>query len=102
MTRFTQSLLLIWAIVTLVLSAWTCSMVDDMSRARRADSTLVKRLATDNETIAMLRAEVARIKAEQHETEVALDKEAIENSRLRDEVRVLRLNEALDKARRSM
>lgn len=90
-------LILIFGMELVILGA--CHSV---AARQQANTASIARLITDNEIIAMLRADLARTKGDQRETEAALDREALENLRLRDEVHLLRLNAELRKERKSL
>lgn len=72
---------LVFAVVTFIC---LCIHAGSVARNQRTDHAILTSLNLDNQTIFTLRAEVTQLKTDLHEVEVALDKEAIENLRLRD------------------
>lgn len=88
MSRPAYALLLALLLLLGFSSAITIVRVMDIYRTQQ----------TDNQTIATLRAQVTELKTDLHDTEVALDKAALEGSRLGEQNEVLRYE--LDGAKR--
>ncbi len=80
MSRAILAFFLFAAICTLLLSAGTFRLAHEIYQEQH----------TDNQTIAALRAQNAELKRDLQDTEQALDKAALEGSRLGQEIEVLR------------